>query len=567
MKIKILFSIIAALFLFVGCNKPQWHATEQDVLVYTQMKSGTTCVWDGGTMLALAHGPGTLTVYSKSGSVVESKSVTADMGIIGESRYSSVENGYFLGELKKDKPNGFGVFRSEGVFKIGSFKKGKLAEGDENFLMGNVCIGYETETGGVPIYWGQMKKGKPHGFGDEYKDGMLRYHGSWHKGEWSGLGVEYILDSAEYGVYYVYDGAFSHDVQKGEGKLFKYQIQCGNGLDTSVLDSTSILQKADSPQCDTLQMLLYNGEWKDGMRHGVGVEYNERGIVVYEGSWKKDMYDGKGTLYKEGKCIEGRFDEGRLEKEFKVSVMDQVKRTTNQLLGKEVFDEQEASAEESIATPESSVASSKMEFIKSMMPELEEYAKEKIDKRVDKRFGFWNIVRMATQPVFRKELKRMDKAQKYFCKDLTPNTIEKWINAKVDYYNQSHEDKLGSVSLEKIGKNQIVTSEVAKKVFARENREIGGFLAGILISLLVVFVLTAIAIVIMFALEVEEVWIAIIVDVAIAVIAFLVSIGVDIFVNGPICTALENEIKQMVLENYMAYINSQDIIAQMIGML
>ena len=104
-------------------------------------------------------------------------------------------------------------------------------------------------------------------------------------------------------------------------------------------------------------------------------------------------------------------------------------------------------------------------------------------------------------------------------------------------------------------------------MFARENREIGGFLAGILISLLVVFVLTAIAIVIMFALEVEEVWIAIIVDVAIAVIAFLVSIGVDIFVNGPICTALENEIKQMVLENYMAYINSQDIIAQIIGML
>lgn len=560
MRKRLFFTFFTAALLFVGCNKPQWHVTEQDVLIYTQMKSGTTCVWDGGTMLALAHGPGTLTVYSKSGSVVESKSVTADMGIIGESRYSSVEHGYFLGEMKKDKPNGFGVFRSEGVFKIGSFKKGKLAEGDENFLMGNVCIGYETETGGVPIYWGQMKKGKPHGFGDEYKDGMLRYHGSWHKGEWSGLGVEYILDSAEYGVYYVYDGAFSHDVQKGEGKLFKYQIQCGNGLDTSVLDSASILQKADSPQCDTLQMLLYNGEWKDGMRHGVGIEYNERGIVVYEGSWKKDMYDGKGTLYKEGKCIEGRFDEGRLEKEFKVSVMDQVKRTTNQFLGKEVFDEQETSAEESIATPESSVASSKMEFIKSMMPELEEYAKEKIDKRVDKRFGFWSILRMSTQPVFRKELKRMDKAQKYFCKDLTPNTIEKWINAKVDYYNQSHEEKLKPVNLDKIEKNQIVTIEVAQKVFDREFMEIGSGIRDVLIGFLVLQILALI--VCIFAPQV-----GFIIEGVATIIEFIICIVIAIVYDSPLCVGLENEIKQMVLENYMAYINSQDIIAQMIGML
>lgn len=576
MRKRLFFTFFTAALLFVGCNKPQWHVTEQDVLVYTQMKSGATCVWDGGTMLALAHGPGKLTVYNGRGEVIESKNTTAEMGVIGSDRYVSYGSGYYLGKMKKSRPNGFGVLIDGDYLYIGRFKKGDFYGSDDDYLGGNAIVGRVDGEKCVPEFYGRIEKGKPNGNGILYENGIVKYDGSWKRGERSGLGCEYFNDSIEYGIHYVYDGSFAHDVQKGYGQLFKYQIICesvaqqNDTVDSLMRQDDSTLAIKYEPitaevKCDTFQMLLYQGEWKDGMRHGSGTEYNERGITVYEGSWKRNMYDGKGTLYKEGKCIEGRFDEGRLEKEFKVSVVDQVKRTTNQILGKEVFDEHESTADESIATPESSLAASQMEFIESMMPELEEYAKEKIEKRVDKRFGFWNIVRMTAQPVFRKELKRADKAQKYFCKDLTPNSTEKWINAKIDYYNQTHGEKLQYVDLGKIEKNQIVTSEVARKVFDREAMEISEGFKDFFVGYVCVWIVGFIIGIIIAICGVPQ--IAGIIDGALTVIGFILCIIVSIFVNGPICNALESEISQMVLNNYMTYINSQDIITQMIGML
>lgn len=43
--------------------------------------------------------------------------------------------------------------------------------------------------------------------------------------------------------------------------------------------------------------LKYEGEWKDGMKHGKGTSYSGGGHVEYEGEWKENTYHGKGTLY------------------------------------------------------------------------------------------------------------------------------------------------------------------------------------------------------------------------------------------------------------------------------
>lgn len=580
MNKKLLFVACITTLLFAGCNKPHWYTTEQNVLLYTQLEKGNTCSWEGETLLALAHGEGTFTVYNKRGDIVESKKITAQKGVIDNFRYVPYgKDGFFLGDMKKNKPHGFGVLFDDTHIYIGRFKKGRFYGSDDDYLRGDVIVGLINGEDCTPEYYGGFKKGKPHGNCILYQNGIVQYEGNWKKGKRFGLGCEFFTDSIENGIYYVYDGAFAHDVQNGHGQLFKYQI-ITDSIVSQVCLSDSLFQQRDSSlvvnhkkpkvdvKCDTLKILLYQGEWKDGMRHGGGTEYNEHGITVYEGSWKKDMYDGKGLLYKEGKCIEGQFDKGRLEKEFKVSAIEQVKRTTNQFFGKKVFAEQEYSNEDSTVIPESSIAASKMEFIQSIMPELETFAKEKIDKRVDKRFGFWNIPRMSIQPILSKELPRADKAQKKFCKDLDPNTIEKWVNAKVDYYNSNHEDKLNYVDLGEIEKNQIVTFDVARKVFDREANEIGDFIKDILIGFIILQVLGFIIGFIIGFVMGDEAWGIIgIIDGALLVINFLICLGVSIFVNGPICNALESEISQMVLNNYMTYIYSQDIIAQMLGML
>ena len=57
----------------------------------------------------------------------------------------------------------------------------------------------------------------------------------------------------------------------------------------------------------------YEGEWKDGERHGQGSLYDSIGIKLYEGKWEDDKENGYGTYYYEnGARYEGEFKDGEL---------------------------------------------------------------------------------------------------------------------------------------------------------------------------------------------------------------------------------------------------------------
>ena len=45
--------------------------------------------------------------------------------------------------------------------------------------------------------------------------------------------------------------------------------------------------------------VIYNGEWKNGMRHGCGIEYDGTKFFrrTYEGNFADDNYNGYGTSY------------------------------------------------------------------------------------------------------------------------------------------------------------------------------------------------------------------------------------------------------------------------------
>eukprot|EP00986_Skeletonema_menzelii_P012298 scaffold6723_cov73-Skeletonema_menzelii.AAC.1 len=52
----------------------------------------------------------------------------------------------------------------------------------------------------------------------------------------------------------------------------------------------------------------YEGEWKDNNFHGKGIEKNSDGSVLYDGEWKDDMFHGKGTYnYENGDIYTGEW--------------------------------------------------------------------------------------------------------------------------------------------------------------------------------------------------------------------------------------------------------------------
>ncbi|KAL6063021.1 Phosphatidylinositol-4-phosphate 5-kinase [Balamuthia mandrillaris] len=58
----------------------------------------------------------------------------------------------------------------------------------------------------------------------------------------------------------------------------------------------------------------YIGEWKEGYRHGLGVQWFKDGRK-YEGYWRKDREDGPGEKQEgeEGTIIKGEWKEGKLQ--------------------------------------------------------------------------------------------------------------------------------------------------------------------------------------------------------------------------------------------------------------
>lgn len=311
MKIKILFFIIVALFLFIGCNKPQWYETDQGVLVYSKI-DGVSCQWDGPSSLALAQGEGVLTVLDKNGSMVDRFNASAIMGIVGDYEYSKIDNCLYLGATKKGQPHGFGVLIDDnGWVRVGRFKKGAFEGGDENFLQEKAVEG-RIENGILfPDYFGYMKNGEPHGFGIHYNQfGNIEYEGDWKNGVKAGFGRSYNYTGDAGAVFSYYEGKFSDGKPNGSGKLVKCIIRLSE--ETLEDEEATEIRISDSTQRDTLKVLVYEGGWKDGQMHGKGKSYDEQGNLLYEGSWKNGKYEGKGTLYKDGKCIQAKFERGAI---------------------------------------------------------------------------------------------------------------------------------------------------------------------------------------------------------------------------------------------------------------
>ncbi|MCQ2180312.1 MAG: hypothetical protein MJY91_09475 [Bacteroidales bacterium] len=469
------------------------------------------------------------------------------------------QNCYIYGNFPKDcvlswdgKVTG-GLVDGKGTITIYD-DEGKLLSKDKIDTKLGVVTDYSYMPTPVGDYIGKKKKDLPHGFGvliakDTVSIGTFK-KGQLDKGHYE----KYVIKNNDLVICSV--GTLKHGKNYGPTKyyydgiiVFEGSFKNGkkNGIGKGYRDGK----------------LVYSGSWKNGEKNGYGIQYNESGIVVYQGEWKHDLYNGNGKLYKDGVCQEGIWCDGMLKKSISESFLDEISKATKHWISPNT----ESTDSTSVADISyDQYSQSKVEFIENLNGDLEEYLSAQLGPRVQQRFGFWNIIRMIFQPWMRSDVKRAEFAQKYFCKNISAEDLTNWINAKIDFYNQTHSDNIQYIKLNEISKNEIVTSDVALKIFEREAMETTDILVGIVIDILVCWVVAFILGLIIGVFIPALLPYAGIIDLVMTIIAFIIGIYVSVFRTTPLSIEIEDQIRQLLVDNYLIFFDSQNIITQILGL-
>lgn len=210
------------------------------------------------------------------------------------------------------------------------------------------------------IYHGELKDNRPNGYGvlmnrSEYDCGLINdgqryydimYIGSFKDGAYEGYGIEFNIpdnseeyevfksicqydkNSDEYLAYYLgwinyasYNGYFKNGKRDGKGNSYKTYI--GPFADTTSINGTTYeeeLKNIRYPLIDVgefkdgtlngkadvyeMGILQYSGEMKNDKKNGKGKTFFANGAVEYDGEFKNDMRHGKGKLYDENGGLE-----------------------------------------------------------------------------------------------------------------------------------------------------------------------------------------------------------------------------------------------------------------------
>ena len=175
--------------------------------------------------------------------------------------------------------------------------------------------GKKTSDGGD--YYGELKSGKPNGYGKAvYKNGN-KYEGNYVNGKRQGYGVYTFADGERYegewlqdqqhgkGNYYFknnnrYEGMWDHDYQQGDGTMFYF-----NG--DKYVGEWYKDQRSGKGTYYFANGPYYRGEWKNDKKNGKGL-FDWGDGSSYDGEWKDDMRSGNGTLtFSDGDIYTGQW--------------------------------------------------------------------------------------------------------------------------------------------------------------------------------------------------------------------------------------------------------------------
>ena len=182
----------------------------------------------------------------------------------------------------------------------------------------------EYNYNGIKLYEGDIVKGIKEGYGKEFFQGKVEYEGIFMNGKREVEGVEYYSNGN-----IEYSGGFKNGERNGDGKLYDLnenlvyegEFNCGNwnGKGKEYNNGKLIFKgiykigkRWDGEGYDNFGNLLYR------LIEGCGYvkEYNEDGDLIFEGNYKNGVKYGKGKEYIDGLKIlyEGTYYNGKRSK-------------------------------------------------------------------------------------------------------------------------------------------------------------------------------------------------------------------------------------------------------------
>lgn len=204
----------------------------------------------------------------------------------------------YVGQMKKNKPDGIGVILKPVDFVVESEEEGKAYITE--------YTGFSDEVYYARCYIGEFKGGRPEGYGiefsvpgdddyimqpiniqefagDKIQEGIFasanprKYEGKFKNGKYSGKGNEFIY----MGIYWE-ESALDWDIDSYSDYLEEDEIE--NSLVEKYLNGTNE------------DIIIYSGNYKKGKKKGKFKVY-EWGFLSYEGDMKGDVQSGRGKIY------------------------------------------------------------------------------------------------------------------------------------------------------------------------------------------------------------------------------------------------------------------------------
>jgi len=241
---------------------------------------------------------------------------------------ASIQGGHkFEGEFKDGMMHGAGTYTwCDGVVYAGTFAFNKVTgEGTFTWPDGSIYVGQvrnglrhgsgRFQCGSSPAHYdGEWVDGRRHGQGTLFYnvEETSFYRGGWSADRRDGEGV------AVYPSGSVYTGAWRDDKKNGHGKMewkARREVYTGewkddkpHGRGLHVWNETrAVAGAAQKQMCNR-----YEGEFSDGLRHGLGKFYYSNGSM-YDGEWEKNLKHGRGVFtFEDGEIYEGDFVHDRM---------------------------------------------------------------------------------------------------------------------------------------------------------------------------------------------------------------------------------------------------------------
>lgn len=492
-----------------ACNgykeRRDWIKTSNGLYFYGKViKDKSAYSWAGSSKGFVIDGKGKLSVFSGDGDYNNDAEVNAYYGSIAKSDWKKTPSGQFLGEVKDNNPEGFGVLNDGKLVKCGIFSKGILND--------TLCYIY-------------------------YNNGKLKYKGGIDEGKYDGYGL---LQKENGDTLYI--GYFKNGYYTKSGKIFK------NGVVSYIGEFADGLPNGTGKSYDKSGYLKYNGEWKNGKYDGNGTLYFNK-AVVYKGEWKDGLYDGDGILYVNGEAHKGSWSKGHEN----IYLGDQIKNVYNIVTNKKT-DSKDRNISKMYQTADV--------FLDSLSTQFADLVEKRVQNNVEDRFGILDaFIRIPFQSLFTSQIKRMDYANDKLTKGLKKDDLQDWINGRISEYNHhaTKGEQFNTIELKDFKKHEIVNGKVFDEILNRENLENANNITDLIIGGIIWLVITIICAIIGVVVPGAGTALGCIVQIIqSAIIGVFLYFLIDIHMPD-----LENKISSDIIQNYTEYFNNQNIMNQL----